>query len=312
MNPELFDTEYRKTLDAFLDKHKKSLYETDSGWLVYARGDAWVGVCKSPRYELPMEIVELVQVGQISKKNSYPLHFGISFASVVMPDEIFAVNHICFNHFVCHGCNRKIQNSIELWNMDDMCLLCTTCYPNNIHCSDTFCRVYEEHKQRNYKHCSIYRFNAFDWVKFMWDEWAKFYVNCNPQSLEFGNVSMLSNTDDFGMFELVGDINATLEYIQEWARYTVNVDPPTDVQEYLNSEYRIEWNMSYILDIYNFTTDFETVTPQILLDNQHRFTSGSHKKYVIDDINETLTNITLGVCHTNNTFSTWLGNEKLP
>jgi len=311
MNPELFDSEYRKSIDAFLATKRCMAPAEVQGWFIYKTSDTPIGMAKSQRYVLSTEIVELIQIKTISRTNSYPLHFGINYASMwsVIPDVIFGFRHFEFTESLCHSCDMYVRENKHIWAIPNKCSLCHTCYTNGAFVCNFPCRITTPLCRQDYVMYDVYCFNALDWVQFAYDRNAEFYVNCNPQSVTFGNVAMFSYNTQWNSFIMIGDIHTFLKYITEWLQFTIKVDIQSDTEEYLNSMYYMTLYQNYVLSKYSLTFG-GLLTAQKILDNQDKITDTNHHREIIGGIMTDLDTITLGLNHDNATFSAWIENQE--
>jgi hypothetical protein len=193
-------------------------------------GKEWAikdGMCisRAATYRIPPVIAELIGVGNIIKLHALNLCIDIEH-DVGFDTGIFNFLYMKI-HSKC-GCGSDSYSDAGYVWVNDLESKCSSCYNN----------TNDMHKKL-YNLIDITEYNIADWVPFMYEKpSAVYYVNCNTQSSNYGNVLLKGRMHS----KILGDVNLFVNHIHSWICYT-----PSKYSGHV-SETQLEVDASYYVD----------------------------------------------------------------
>lgn len=309
MNLQEFNKQYSKVVKEYISKRAKNIvYWTISGktWSIYNSFSELFCMTLSKKYIIPPKIAEILEIPKIHKLNANAIHIELDYELDWHKEplsSVWGVDHIHFDDFTCHSCNW--QGSVNsMWVIrsnitNTECLLCDSCYEaKRFHCLYN-CNA----GHLKYIRYCINEFNITDWVKFMQDSRAKFYVNCNPGSSMYGIVCMLSEFSR--SFSKIGTCDQLIDYICEWIQIPAPKYPLKDAIQYLQSEY---WSMQEHEEkiLIKAGINCKNITMGEIFQNAYKIKDPNDYKSLMDPFYEELIEELLGNSTKLNMFSYWL------
>jgi hypothetical protein len=166
---------------------------------------AWRDACGAQKvqefpvkYHMPPEIIEFVQAGCIVKKHSWniipQIHMNILW---------FSKQSIMLNGFVkpgvdswiaCDVCRHGIKYGDIRWSVErkdyDVC---------------EWCYAFNQTGEYDKDQYTLYEYTVFvlDWIRFAHSAYLTFWVNCNMNSKQYGNIARLKGGVSYQEFDIL-------------------------------------------------------------------------------------------------------------
>jgi hypothetical protein len=117
-------------------------------------------------------------------------------------------------------------------------------------------------------------YNVLDWISFAGDDGATYSINCNPESKYYEKIMATYENYIGTCCDIIGDVYAFIEYINEWMNYTSA--KYTTVDEALNMKCDIHYIVSAIKGIPGFVGN---VTYKVALEKSNCTSHEAADKY---------------------------------
>lgn len=267
MNAETFHIDYPNAVDTYINSvDTKIIQYRGREWMIFDGGNVFC-MTKSARYCLPTQIAELMQLSNITK-----LHGGKLTLELQMVEwhNTPTVGNGMMGHYddECGICGADLPGYYRYFTSGGI----EMCEP----CSLTV---------DGYTRSHITNVNFLDWIQFMQENYDicnyKYYVNCNPNSDQYGSVICDYCSDDYvSSPKIICNASAIVSKIREWfcmtPSYSQLVTGYYDKQ-YIENDVLLELEPGYymyICDTYlNTTYDnseiHNNVTRQYILEHEH-------------------------------------------
>lgn len=183
---ETFNAEYSAKVDEFLSQVDTFYVRGRQVVCMYSRT---LHVEKASLYRLPPEIIEFLQIPSIQKQDSYVIAPRLVIQPRWRKVQPYIVNGKRLPSsdphgmtLTCDGCETNItENYTEVWSVRDANYdLCETCYMDE---------RFGECLKEDFTYFYIPDINFLDWVEFCGSIGLALFVNCNPQSSQYGYIA---------------------------------------------------------------------------------------------------------------------------
>lgn len=213
--------EYGEVALKYMNSMKSSMELNSQGMNVYRNGfDSFMILHAAEQYVLPLEIRELMRIGDIIKP--YGNSLGLRLSTRICWSGVN--NFFTIRSKPCSKCDTISRCGDRVWSLGDY-QICGSCYGKT--------PAQWEFVQQTVM------INLLDWVEFMTepDMSSRFYVNCNPESYHYGRIMYGIPCNDYmgrsmTMFRDVGYTSDLLEKIRDWLNHVPgNFDANLNVQK---------------------------------------------------------------------------------
>jgi hypothetical protein len=173
-------------------------------------GNSSYSMCITPvkNFQIPLEITELVSVGTVVKPYVYQLSFGL----VMEWGDDMIISYYDGNRWEfpnqCDSCGDICR--YHYWDNPVLYMcMCPECY-----------QIHADHEDEDWNEISVVDFNVMEWVRFMQDGSVvkyNYYVNCNLDSLEYGNIIVITGHDKRSLYN-IGNVHIFHDHILCWLK----------------------------------------------------------------------------------------------
>jgi hypothetical protein len=272
MNPETFNAVYSAKVDEFLSHVDTFLVRGKQVACMYCRT---LHVERAPLYRLPPEIIEFLQVPSIRKQDSYIIAPRLVIEPRWRKIQLNIVNGKRLPSsdphgmtLICDGCETNItKNYTEVWSVRDANYdLCETCYRD-----ERFGQCLKE----DFAYFYIPDINFLDWVEFGGSIGLALFVNCNPQSSQYGHIASCSSESEITYREFNILYKTPYEFIQSIEAWILQDFPENSGKPQKNGRAAAK-GMKYLNSVPNFHyfPEFPTATNNVhtcmyILEHEH-------------------------------------------
>lgn len=238
---EDFNTTHSARVDQIIGSRKTWITYNGVDYPFYNNGSSILCVAKSPCYKIPPEIQELLDVKTIVKTRASSIRFELSTHCIV---ECYA--HVYYNRIPQRytsmpiRCQHIIDISEHYWVLPFHMrlfpnILCDKCYMDG-----NMDENMDENmvvKREDYVRFHPCDFRVMDWVQFATSDNHEFYVNCNPESAEYGNV-IYGYYDSGYCLNTVGSVEDFVQLVYQWIAFVPSTPESVDIEalnEFLDS-----------------------------------------------------------------------------